>query len=294
MASRLTPLLLIVAAIASGACGGSDRKPVSAAPAAVPPEPPAGWIPNAPRERAVVWAVGDGAGGPGAASVARLVARAKPDLLLYLGDVYPMGTRQAFRTAYAPTFGRLAKLTAPTPGNHDWPTRAQGYDPYWGRIYSRSPQPYYSLTAGGWQLLELNSETSNRGDQLIWLDAQLRARGNCRLAFWHRPRFSAGPHGDDRDMDVYWRALEGRARLVVSGHDHDMQRFRPRGGLIQLVSGAGGNGHYRVKRGRAGLRFADDRHYGALRIELTPGRARLRFVDTAGHTLSATNVACRP
>jgi hypothetical protein len=81
---------------------------------------------------------------------------------------------------------------------------------------------------------------------------------------------------------------------VISGHDHDMQRFRPRGGVIQLVSGAGGNGHYRVKRGRAGLRFADDRHYGALRVELTPGNARVSFIDTTGHTLSATNVACRP
>jgi Calcineurin-like phosphoesterase len=289
MASRLTPLLLILAVFAFGGGEGPDAKP-----AAIPPEPPPGWIPNGPARHAVVWAVGDGAGGPGAKAVARLVAGRKPDLFLYLGDVYPMGTRNAFHTGYAPTFGRLAKLTAPTPGNHDWPARAGGYDPYWSKIHGRNPPPYYSLRAGGWQLIELNSETSDRSDQLIWLDAQLRARGNCRLAFWHRPRFSAGLHGDNRDMDLYWQALQGRARLVISGHDHDMQRFRSRGGLIQLVSGAGGKGHYAVRRGRTGLRFADDRHYGALRIDLTPGYARLAFVDTAGHTLDSTKVACRP
>jgi Calcineurin-like phosphoesterase len=289
MVSWLTPLLLILAAIALAGRDGSNAKP-----SAVPPEPPSGWIRNGPSEHAVVWAVGDGAGGPGAKSVARLVARGKPDLFLYLGDVYPMGNRNAFRTGYASTFGRLAKLTAPTPGNHDWPARARGYDPYWSAIHGRNPPSFYSLQAGGWQLIELNSEISDRSDQLIWLDAQLRARGNCRLAFWHRPRFSAGLHGDNRDMEIYWRELQGRARLVISGHDHDMQRFRSQGGLIQFVSGAGGKGHYRVKRGRAGLRFADDRRYGALRIELTPGHARLSFVDTAGRTLNSTKVACRP
>lgn len=288
MASRLIPLLLMVAVVACGGSSGSN------APASVRAAPPAPWIADGPAGRAVVWAVGDGAGGPGAKSVARLVAAGKPDLVLYLGDVYPMGTAGAFRSGYAPTFGRFAKLTAPTPGNHDWPVRAAGYDPYWTSVHGHSPPANYSLRAAGWQLLELNSEASDRSGQVAWLKRQLRARGNCRLAFWHRPRLSAGLHGDAGDMDAYWRLLQGHARLVISGHDHDMQRFRPQGGLIQVVSGAGGESHYAVRRSRAGLAFSDDRRYGALRIELTPGRARLAFVDTAGHTLDAANVPCRP
>jgi hypothetical protein len=287
MASRLTPLLLIVVTVACGCNAGSSAPPT------IPQQRPSSWIPNGPPGRAVIWAVGDGAGGPAANAVVRLIASRQPDLFLYLGDVYPTGTASAFRTGYAPTFGRFAKLTAPTPGNHDWPVHAGGYDPYWRTARGRTPPSFYTLDAGGWQLIELNSETSNSNDQLVWLSAQLRARGNCRLAFWHRPRFSAGSHGDNRDMDRYWRTLEGRARLVISGHDHDMQRFRARGGLIQLVAGAGGKSHYPVNRRRSGLAFADDQHYGALRIELTPGRARLTFVDTAGRTLNSANVACR-
>jgi hypothetical protein len=282
MASRLVPLLLIVIALT---WAGQDAAIASA---------PVQWIPDGPADHAVVWAVGDGAGAPGADAVARLVATQNPDLFLYLGDVYPLGTRDAFQTGYHPTFGRFASLTAPTPGNHDWPVRAEGYYPYWTLVHGRTPPQYYSVRAGGWQLIELNSETASRQAQLAWLREQVSEPGTCRLAFWHRPRFSAGPQGNTRDMDVYWRAMQGRARLVLSGHDHNMQRLRARGGIVQLVSGAGGKGHDSVDRSYKGLAFADDHHDGALRIELTPGLARLSFVDTAGRTLDAASVTCQP
>jgi hypothetical protein len=161
-------------------------------------------------------------------------------------------------------------------------------------VHGQTPPQYYSVRAGRWQLIELISETSARQAQLAWLREQVSAPGTCRLAFWHRPRFSAGPQDNNRDMDVYWRELHGHARLVLGGHDHNMQRLRARGGLIQLVSGAGAKGHYFVDRSHKGLAFADDHHDGALRIELTPGLARVSFVDTAGRTLDATNVPCQP
>lgn len=252
------------------------------------------FVPDGPTGRAVVWAVGDGAvGGDAGRSVGRLVARARPDLFIYLGDVYPQGTAQAFRVAYKPAFGGLARLTAPTPGNHDWPVHADGYDPYWRGIRGRRTPEWYSFRAGGWRLISLNSETPRRGEQLAWLKTQLRGRGDCRLAFWHRPRFSGGLHGDAADMDPYWKALQGHATLVLSGHDHDMQRFRARGTLTQLVAGSGGNGHYPVDRSHPGLAFADDDDYGALRINLTPGRAGLAFIAADGSQLDAAVVPCR-
>jgi hypothetical protein len=254
----------------------------------------ASFVPDGPTGRAVVWAVGDGAvGGDAGRSVGRLVARARPDLFIYLGDVYPQGTAQAFRNAYQPTFGRLGGLTAPTPGNHDWPVHAGGYDLYWHNIRGGPTPEWYSLRAGGWRLIELNSETAHRSEQLAWLKTQLRGPGTCRLAFWHRPRFSGGLHGDAADMDPYWKALQGHATLVLSGHDHDMQRFHARGTLTQLVAGSGGKGHYPIDRSHPGLAFADDSHYGALRIDLTPGRARVAFIAADGSQLDAAVEPCR-
>jgi hypothetical protein len=251
-------------------------------------------MPNGPSSSAVVWAVGDGAPGPGASQVSALVANGRPDVVLYLGDVYPFGTRAAFRNSYARTYGTFGRLTAPTPGNHDWPFHSGGYDAYWSSVRGRPTPPWYSFSAGGWRLISLNSEIGPSRSQLGWLRGRLRGAGDCRLAFWHRPRFSAGRHGDQADMQPFWRALRGRARLVVSGHDHDMQRMLPRDGLVQVVSGAGGHGLYSLHRGYPGLAFGDDRHYGALRIALRPGSATLDFIAASGQTLDSSTVSCRP
>jgi hypothetical protein len=115
--------------------------------------------------------------------------------------------------------------------------------------------------------------------------------GNCRIAFWHRPRFSAALHGDAEDMEPIWQQLAARA--VLSGHDHDMQRLTPAGGITRFVSGAGGHGLYEIDRADPRLQFADDRHYGALRLRLGHERMRWRFVSAAGRVLDRGALGCR-
>ena len=147
------------------------------------------------RKRAIVWAVGDGADGRTASKrLARRIARGKVDRFLYLGDVYENGTYAEFREHYHAVYGRLAKKTAPTPGNHDWPQHEVGYHRYWKRITGRRPLHHYSFTLAGWRILSLNSEDSVEpgSAQLSWLEGELGGPGNCRLAFWHAPRYSAG------------------------------------------------------------------------------------------------------
>ena len=248
------------------------------------------------RRAAVVWAVGDGAdGGAAARSVAAMIARSRPDRLLYLGDVYQSGTAEEFRRNFAGVYGRLAPRTAPTPGNHEWANRASGYGPYWRRVTGAPMPAYYAFGVAGWEILSLNSETAHGEDspQLGWLRARVRRGGTCRIAFWHRPRYSRGRHGNQVDVEPFWRALAGRASIVVNAHDHDMQRFRPLAGITQLVAGAGGHGLYPVTRDDPRLAFADDRRYGALRLELRPRSARYAFVAADGRTLDAGSVRCR-
>jgi acid phosphatase type 7 len=130
--------------------------------------------------------------------------------------------------------------------------------------------------------------------QLRWLRAQLRRPGTCRLAFWHRPRFSAGDvHGDQADIDPLWRSLRGRARLVVNGHEHDLQRLRPIDGITELVAGAGGHGLYPLHRQDPRLAFGDDSSYAALRLKLSPGSAAYAFIDATGRALDSGRVRCR-
>ena len=289
--SSLLTAIVVLAAVAVFAVVDGRSAP--------PPKP----VPNhafgsasAPQRPATVWAVGDGAdGGADAKAVARRIAAGRPDRVLYLGDVYPDGAPSAFADHYRPVYGGLARRTAPTPGNHEWPQHAEGYDRYWRSITGAPTPPWYALRIGGWQLLSLNSEAPHerRSAQLQWLRRQLRAPGTCRLGFWHRPRFSAGRHGDQVDVAPLWNALRGRAALVINGHDHDLQRLRPIDGLVQLVAGAGGHGHYRVDEADPRLAFANDRAYGAVRLDLRPGRATVRFIAADGTTLDTSTVTCR-
>jgi hypothetical protein len=255
------------------------------------------FLPSQEKSRAIVWAVGDGAdGGDDAKELARRIARSRPDLFLYLGDVYEDGTASDFTRNYAPVYGRLARITAPTPGNHEWPRRAEGYEPYWKRITGEHPPAFYSFSIAGWQLFSLNSEAPRgpNSAQVRWLRRQVRRPGTCRLAFWHRPRYSAGTHhGDQDDMAPVWAALRGRTRIVVNGHEHDMQRHETRDGMTEFVSGAGGKSHHPIDFGYRGLVFGNDTDWGALRIDLRPGAARFAFVTSAGSTLDSGTISCR-
>jgi hypothetical protein len=257
-----------------------------------PYRPAAGeWIKSVPGARAELWAIGD-SGAPGDRRVAELIEQAEPDRVLYVGDIYTHGTSGEFRDWNA-VWGALVPRMAPTPGNHDWPESSEGYDPFWTDATGEPPPTNYSFRAGGWQIVSLNSEHEERAAQIRWVRELTGAGRDCTIAFWHRPRWSAGPHGDDSAPDDFWRAVRGRVAAVISGHEHNMQRLEPRGGTVQFISGAGGYSQTAPRATDARLAFGDGRHYGALRLRLTSGRAEWAFVAAGGRELDSGVLHCR-
>jgi hypothetical protein len=256
-----------------------------------------GWVPSRPKRTSVIWAIGDGAdGGPDSRAVASMVGARRVDRLLYLGDVYETGTAQQFQANYDPPYRRFDSITAPAVGNHEWPNVATGYVPYWTAARGTPPPLWYAFAASGWQLISLNSNTPTSPDQEQWLSTEISQTpryGTCRIAFMHHPMFSAGLHGDLTSLQGLFGELKGHASIVLSGHDHDMQRLKPVNGITPLVDGAGGNELYPVNRSDPRLAFADDTHHGALRIRLTPDQAVLTFVAEDGTTLDRSTVSCR-
>ncbi|HEX6583738.1 MAG TPA: metallophosphoesterase [Thermoleophilaceae bacterium] len=248
-------------------------------------------------ERAVVWAAGDVATpGPRADRVADLVRRGRPDRFIYLGDVYETGTAEDFRRWYHPRFGRLARITDPTIGNHEWANRFQGYYRYWyGRKGRRLP-PWFKTQIAGWELISLNSQAPHgpQSAQVRWLRSALQGPGDCRIAFWHRPRYSDGAYGGAADLNPFISALSGHARVVLSGHDHNLQRHQRQRGLVQYVVGAGGRARYRLHPGASTMVWGTDRLDGALRIILRPGSAVLEFRRPNGRLLDRSHESCSP
>jgi hypothetical protein len=272
--------LLAAAGIAAAAAGAGAAPPSSAQ-----------------TERAVVWAAGDAATpGVRADRVAALVRRGRPDRFLYLGDVYETGTARDFRLWYHPRFGRLAHITEPTIGNHEWDNRFEGYYPYWYGRKGRRMLPWSKTEIAGWELLNLNSQAphSAQSPQVLWLAAALAGPGDCRIAFWHRPRYSEGAYRGASDLNPFWNALSGHARIVLNGHDHNLQRHAPQRGLVQYVVGAGGRPRYKLHPGPSTMVWGTDKVDAALRIVLRPGRALLEFRAPSGRLLDRSRATCSP
>ena len=248
--------------------------------------------------RAVVWAAGDVATpGQRADRVARLVRRGRPDRFIYLGDVYETGTAQEFRRWYHRRLGGLARITEPTIGNHEWGNRFTGYYRYWAGRKGHKQPPWSKTEIAGWEILNLNSQAPHGtgSPQVLWLEKAVSGPGDCRIAFWHRPRYSEGAYGGAPDLNPFWNRLVGRARIVLSGHDHNLQRHSPQRGITQYVVGAGGRPRYALHRGSPStMVWGTDRVDGALRMVLTPGRALLEFRAPGGRLLDRSTRTCTP
>jgi hypothetical protein len=292
----------------------------------------------------VVWAVGDGPNPTNkrAAEVSAMIAAAKPADLLYLGDVYQTGSKQDFGQYYDPTYGKLASITYPTPGNHELESRPplSGYDGYWKHkrpaVVGKGKLNLYATDLGmGWRLLDLTSSFVTEGsgpnaddtkpgpqeaDVVNFVAADLAAhQGTCYIAMMHRPRFSAGAHGDQVDLAAIWNLLSSRTILLLQGHEHEYFRLnldavagisgvidsRPLPGAESLVVGTGGVQLSKtIDTSYPGLAAhlvapsskdkTKKKYYGALRLELSPGHADTAFINLDGKTIDTSSVSCTP
>jgi hypothetical protein len=244
-------------------------------------------------------------------ATAAVLTRERVSAVLALGDVqYERATLEEFRRSYDRSWGRLKDRTYPVPGNHEYAIAgAPGYFEYFGRAAGRPDEGYYSFDIGAWHLIALNSNCSEIGcfegsPQERFLRADLEATSNrCVLAFWHDPRFSSGPEGEEPSVEPLWRALyEAGAEVVLTGHNHHYERFAPldpegaldvRRGLRQFVVGTGGDslqGFVRTQP-NSEVRIADT--FGVLLLELEPAGYEWRFVPTtAGGESDSGRAAC--
>jgi hypothetical protein len=266
----------------------------------------AGPTATAPTATRTLVAVGDVASCASTADEAnaQLVATI-PGTIALLGDIaYERGSAADFAGCYDPAWGGFKSRTRPAPGNHEYATPgAAGYFGYFGNLAGVRTQGYYSYNLGAWHVVVLNSNCLPAGGciagspQERWLRNDLRrSRAKCTLAYWHHPRFSSGLHGDDATVAPLWRALyDARADLVLSGHDHDYERFRPqtadgrldaKRGIREIVVGTGGKSHYPLVRHAANSWIGNDQTYGVLRLTLAPGRYRFRFLPVLGGTFT--------
>ena len=245
------------------------------------------------------------------AATAGVAARLRPAVVAVLGDAqYDRGALSEFRRSFALTWGRFSGRLRPVPGNHEYETPgASGYFDYFGASAGPRGSGYYSYDVGAWHVVALNSNCAAvscaRGSvQQRWLQADLAAHPRrCTLAYWHHPRFSSGFHGNATSVGPLWDTLfRAGADVVLSGHEHNYERFAPQdgtgrrlqpNGMRQLVVGTGGNDLGPLRTPKPNSERRNNTTFGVLAVTLRPAGYSWRFVpEPRGSFRDAGSAAC--
>jgi hypothetical protein len=225
-----------------------------------------------------------------AAQVERWVVAHDATALLTAGDnIYPDGDPSRFDAAWHIPYGwvreRGVRVLASL-GNHDHTDRGEPVMRLLGM-----PSRWYRATVGSVEVLVLDANRPADTAQREWLQTTLaRSTARWTVAVFHQPAYSCSLHDTTPAVVANWVPLfeQYGVDLVLSGHDHNYQRFAPRHGVTYVVTGAGGAPLYAVDactHGEPPLVRADDDVHGFVAIEGDGTRLRIRAVSDRGQVL---------
>ncbi len=225
-----------------------------------------------------------GFGDPVTSAIVQQMAERDPDFTLHTGDlVYRVHENPDPPTAfiqklYDPLGPVLRKGPFyPVPGNHEYdrPTYWQD-EPYYMRAFPMLPPgvahggegAWYSFSYGEIQFVMLDSQVlfgvPGLTTQEAWLEERLADDGyRYSVVVMHVPPYTVGRHSaDSRRVASRWaeRFEAADVPLVLSGHDHNYQRF-----LVEettyVVTGGGSAVTYPLRGSDPRLRAASSRSH---------------------------------
>ncbi|HKP88815.1 MAG TPA: Ig-like domain-containing protein [Thermoleophilaceae bacterium] len=242
-------------------------------------------------------------------SATAAVLRRRAGTIAALGDLAYASApgEDPFKYCYDPTWGQFKARTMPVPGNHEYEESpgAANYFSYWGAAGAGATgDGYYSYDVGAWHVIALNSSNNCSpvacdalSAQFSWLVTDLATHpAKCTLAYFHHPRFSAYT-GTNANVKPLWQALyDGGADLVLGGHAHNYERFRPvdpdgtpneSAGITEIVAGTGGRNHHGFFTAPGpNTVVRDDQTFGILDLRLEPTGWSWEFLPAAGGTFT--------
>ena len=235
-------------------------------------------------------------------ATARLLGQLGGTIFTAGDNAYPRGSAENYAECYDPSWGEFLGRTRPSPGNHEYVTPgAAGYFDYFGGRAGPDNRGYYAYERPGWRIYSLNSEVMS-ATQLEWLESDLAANPTeCILAYWHRPLFSSGQHGNNPDVKPFWSLLHAAgAEVVVNGHDHDYERFamlrpggsRSRTGIRQFVVGTGGGSLRPFAEIQPSSIVRVHSTYGVIRFVLRSDGYSWEFIGVDGKSRDSGSDSC--
>lgn len=213
------------------------------------------------------------------------------DALVTSGDnAYPYSTPDALEEAWTPFYGwagdELSVIA--TLGNHDiQDDGGQSTVDFFGM-----PGAWYQTTINDVDFFVLDANRPDDSEQTEWLrEALARSEATWKVVVFHQPAFSCSLHDGDPRIVEHWVPLfdESSVDLVLSGHDHNYQRFTV-GSTAYVVSGGGGADLYELddcpEESPQRLAANDEQHH-FLGVEASDEEMLVQAIDTQGQVLDS-------
>jgi hypothetical protein len=231
-------------------------------------------------------ALGDcGTGGAAQIAIARRISAVTFDLMLFLGDIaYEEGSPSQLENNFFAIYRDFLRYVPvyPTIGNHERHTRLGR--PYFEAFVLPEPERYYSFDWGDVHFVAVDT-TQRDARQLVWLEHDL---ANNKLpwviVYGHHPMYTNSLRGPQTWIRRSFANIFTRHHvdLVLTGHEHQYERFRV-AEVNYIVSGGGGGQLTRFFGRSRALKQATVHHF--LSFEVTAKTLNMKAIDISGHEI---------
>jgi len=211
------------------------------------------------------------------------------DFVVMMGDnIYgghkPQDFERKFETPYKPLLNAGVKFYACL-GNHD------NSDETLYKPFNMSGQRYYSFKKGDVQFFVLDSNYMD-APQLDWIQQQLSGSGaKWKIAYFHHPLYSDGRfHGPDIDLRNRLVPIFEKygMNVVLSGHDHVYERFKPEGGIyFFLVGNSGELRYHNLRQGSDIMASGFDTDRTFMLAEISGDKFYFQTISRTGQTVDS-------
>ncbi len=231
-------------------------------------------------------AVGDvGTGGAAQLGIAKRMLAEPFDFALVLGDLaYDSGSASQLDSKFFAIYRDFMRYVPvyPSIGNHERRTRLGR--PYFEAFVLPEPERYYSFDWGPIHFVAIDTTLPNT-TQLEWLEQDLSStKQRWVIAYGHHPSYTNSLRGPQKGVRRAFAKIftEHHVDLVLTGHEHQYERFRI-AGVNYIVSGGGGGQLTKFVGTKEALKQATVHHF--LAFEVSPDELKMRAIDIAGNEI---------
>ena len=237
-------------------------------------------------------ALGDsGTGGAAELAIAQRISGEKFDFMLFLGDIaYEQGSAAQLQSNFFSVYKDFLRYVPAytTIGNHERVTRLGR--PYFEAFVLPEPERYYSFNWGDIHFVAIDT-TQRDTKQLVWLDKDLTDNKlPWVIVFGHHPMYTNSLRGAQLWIRRAFANILTRHKvdLVLTGHEHQYERFRIADVNYVISGGGGGQLTHFWGRSRA-IKQATVHHF--LSFEVSAGNLTMKAIDISGHEIETVKLA---